>query len=123
MPTTLTREALLDKGKLRYEVVSVPDVGDVGIRSVSELRQSQRDRSLYDDSGKPVDDLFEKTRAFAFIDQLMIDETTPMFSEDDMGEILSLDKAVTRPLYKAIQHFNGEDAPEKKPDRVASSDS
>lgn len=117
MSTTLTREALLEKGKPRYEEVTVEGIGVVGIRSVSELRQSQRDTAFYDDSGKPKVDIFEKTRAFAFVDQLMVDENTPMWEESDIEQILEMDKAITRPLYQAIKDFNNEEPAAKKESR------
>lgn len=112
--TTLTREALLNKAKPRYEVVDVPGVGRVGIRSVSELRKSQRDSRSVDDNGALLKDYAERARAFAFIDQLMVDESTPMFTEADVEEIQAMDHSVTRRLFQAIKEFNGEDDPRKK---------
>ena len=123
MQTTLTREALFEKAKPRYSVVDVPNIGTVGIRSVSELRQSQRDSSFYDDLGKPKQDIYEKTRAFAFVDQLMVDDSTPMFSETDIPAILDMDVAIVRPLYQAIKDFNNDGAEGKNEDRAESAGS
>ena len=123
MPTTLTRELLLDKGKPRFAFVDVPHLGTVGIRSVSELRQSQRDSTFYDDEGRPREDIYSKTRAFAFVDQLMVDESTPMFSESDIPEILEMDVAIVRPLYQAIKDFNNDGAEAKNGEPVESAGS
>lgn len=112
--TTLTREALLNKAKPRYEVVDIPGVGKIGIRSVSELQKSRRDSRSVDASGALLKDYAERARAFAFIDQLMVDEETPMFSESDVEEIQAMDHAVTRPLFHAIKMFNGEEDARKK---------
>lgn len=121
--TTLTREALLSKAKPRYEVVDVPGVGQVGIRSVSEVRASQREARMFDDNGNYVKDFETKVRAWAFIDQLMVDEKTPMFEESDLASIQQMDKAVTRPLYQAIKEFNREDSIKKKGDSKDTSES
>ena len=114
MPTTLTRELLLEKGKPRYEVVSVDGLGEIGIRSVTELRQSQREHEFYNDDGTPKDDLHEKMIAIAIIDQVMASEDSPMFTADDLDSVLAMNQSVTRPLFAAIQEFNGEDAAKKK---------
>lgn len=121
--TTLTREALFEKGKPRYEIVDVPGVGRIGIRSVSEVRASQREARMFDDNGQYVKDFETKVRAWAFIDQLMVDENTPMFKEEDLARIQQMDKAVTRPLYQAIKEFNREDVIKKKGKSESTSES
>lgn len=117
--TTLTREALLGKGKPRYEVVDVPGIGKVGIRSVSEVRKTQRESKSVDENGKVLPDYSEKVRAWAFIDQLMVDESTPMFAESDLVAIQEMDHAITRPLFQAIKDFNREDEDKGKKDEPA----
>lgn len=113
MGTTLTREALLDKGKPRYETVEVDGVGTVGIRSVSELRRSQREYAVVGISRDPGDDAEARIRTYAIIDQIMADESTPMFTDADTEMIFGLDSALTRQLYEAIKVFNKEE-PAKK---------
>lgn len=104
--TTLTKQALLDKAKPRYEEVEVAGVGTIGIRSISEFRQSQRDAKLYGQDGKITDEGLSRARAYELIDQLMADQKNPMFTEADLESILEMDAGVTRPLYQAVKDFN-----------------
>ena len=121
--TTLTRELLLSKAKPRFEYRDIPGVGRVGIRSVSELRKTQRESRSVDTNGNIKPGYVEKVRAWAFVDQLMVDEDTPMFSEDDVPAIQDMDHAITRPIYQAIKEFNGDDDPKKKGESSESSES
>ena len=102
---TLTKAALLEKGKARLEKVDVPEIGDVWLTSVSELRQSERDSVFMQ---KNTDDA--TFRAYAIIDQVCEESGDRMFCEDDLESIKNMDKKVTRALFKAIKAFNGESA-------------
>ena len=111
--TTLTREALLEKGKPRCEVVKVDGVGEVMIRSLTEVKRCIRERSYYDATGKLKPESLDDMRADAIMDQVMIDESTPMFTKDDRDQIKELDAVFTARLYDAIKAFNGEGEAEK----------
>lgn len=114
MPTTLTREALLSKAKARYREVEVDGIGLIGIRSLTETQRCVRDQSYYHpETGEVKEGVLERMRTDAIIDQVMIDESTPMFTAEDVETIRSLDASVTGKLYDAIKSFNGELKPKK----------
>lgn len=112
--TTLTREKLFEKAKLRYQVVDVPGFGKVGIRSGGEVQRSRRAARMWDSNGNPVEESFAQRRVHAIIDQVMLDESTPMFSEKDAKDLGALDSNELDPLFAAITKFNeGEDTGKK----------
>ena len=121
--TTLTREALLAKATPRFEWVEVEGFGTVGLREPSELVRSRRSAQLFDADGNLVQSHNERRRVYSIIDQVMIDETTPMFSEADLTELLALASFKLDPLYVAIQVFNAEIDPGKKDESGESSES
>jgi len=112
--TTLTREALLERAKPRYEVVDVPGWGTVGIRTQLETKRARRAADHFV-NGKYQQDVADKRRAYMMIDQLMIDEETPMFQESDVEALASGNGAVYDELIYAIQQFNEEYDPENDP--------
>lgn len=112
--TTLTREKLFKKAKVRYQVVDVPGFGKVGIRSGGEVQRSRRAARMWDGDGNPIEESFAQRRVHAIIDQVMVDEGTPMFSEKDAKDLGALDSNELDPLFAAITKFNeGEDTGKK----------
>lgn len=110
---SLTKAALFEQAKPRFEWVDVPPFGKIGIRSVSRLRRTQRESSYRDpETGELIPAVLELAEAHVLIDQIMIDEQTPMFDESDAGAIGQLDAAKLGPLLEAVAVFNGA---EKKP--------
>ena len=81
--TTLTREALLGKAKPTYQTVEVEGFGTVGIRSCPELQRSRRISALFDAQGNLKEGHKELRRVYMIIDQVMVDEDTPMFTESN----------------------------------------
>lgn len=120
MKTTLTREAILEKGKPRYEVVEVEGWGKLGLRSVSVLQRSRRASRMWDSDGNFNEQLASMRQVHAVIDQVMVDEQTPMFTEADAAALGELDPLAFDQIYAAILAFNGEDDDPGKKD--ASSD-
>ena len=114
MATTLTREQLLNKAKARYEEVDVPGLGTVGIRSLDRAKIDLRSSSWFDDEGNLIDAKFALRNVYMIIDQVMVDENTPMFSADDIDVVSGLDGAMLNPLISAVQEFNNEAEPVKK---------
>ena len=124
MSTSLTREALLEKGKHRYAEVEVKDWGTVGIRSLSEFRRSARAAEMFSDEGEPDRDKAMRHRVWSIVDQLMVDENTPMFTNEDVPALLDADTYLVSTLYDAIVEFNGGELyQEKKDESSHSSDS
>lgn len=108
MATTLTKELLVNKAKPVYREVDVKGFGRVGIRQRSELKRLRRTNQLFDDLGNRVQIHHDRRRAYLLIDQLMIDENTPMFSESDLDSIMDLGSEHFDPLIVAINQFNEE---------------
>ena len=109
MTTTLTKEALQGLAKPRYEVVQVPRYGKVGIRSQSEVKRARRATELFDDRGQLVPESDSLRRVHKLIDQLMVDENTPMFLESDAGWLGDLDSVSLDPLLDAVAEFNAKE--------------
>lgn len=116
MPTTLTREQLLAKGKPTYEEVEVPGFGVVGIRQRSELKRMQRLRQLFKnkDSDEVDSQAADRRNVYAIIDQVMVDENTPMFTNADVETLSDMKEGTLDPLIVAINEFNERVDPEKK---------
>lgn len=116
MTTTLTREQLLNKAKARYEKVDVPGLGTVGIRSLTRAKIDLRSSTWFDDQGNLIDEKFALRNVYMLIDQVMVDENTPMFSVDDISVVSELDGAMLNPLISAVQQFNNDGETVKKKD-------
>lgn len=105
--TTLTREALLERAKPRYEEVPVDDWGTIGLRSVSEVQKSRRSAACFDMKGNEVQKNITLRRVHEIVDQVMVDVDTPMFKECDVPMLAELDATKLEPLFAAIRKFNG----------------
>ena len=102
--TTLTRQQFLDSAKPVVEKVHISGIGDVLIRSVPEVQRSRRIANQIDESGKfRVSPLH---RVHKLIDQLMLDECTPMFRESDADALSQLGGEKLDPYIEAINEFN-----------------
>jgi len=123
MATTLTREKLLNKVKTRYEEKEIPGFGVVGIRSVSILKRSHRSGRLFDEDGNLKEVEFDRRNIYSIIDQVMVDESTPMFTEADVDLLSGMDGALIDPLLAAIREFNSDEEEEvvEKKDKSAES--
>ena len=114
--TTLTREQLLGKAaKVRYEEVEIDGIGTVGIRQRTRLQESRRTFAMFDASGKFDNDKAVLQPFWRLIDQVMVDESTPMFSESDIATLGALPEGELDELFTAVQRFNSEvdDDPKK----------
>ncbi|HUS38142.1 MAG TPA: hypothetical protein VMX74_01760 [Pirellulales bacterium] len=116
--TTLTRELLFTKARVRYEVVDVPQFGTVGIRSRNEYTKARRTSQLFDANGDLLPEQDDRRRVYRLIDQLMIDETTPMFVDADADALGALDGDVLDNIFAAILHFDRGDDDTKKKDEL-----
>ena len=108
MPTSLTKEALKEKAQARYEEVTVDGFGVVGIRSVSPVKQSHRASKCFNENGDRVQLEIDRRDVYKLIDQLMIDENTPMFEAADVVWLSECDASRLNPLFEAVRKFNGE---------------
>lgn len=105
---SLTAKQLLEKAKPRFEWVQVKGWGKVGIRSRGKLLASQREASYRDmNTGELIPEELVKADLHVLIDQVMKDEKTPMFSDDNLQALGECDEQLLIPLYDAITKFNG----------------
>jgi hypothetical protein len=110
--TTLTKAALLDKGKPRVELIkAVPGLGDVWLRSVPEVQRSRRQFALF---GPERDKNQGLHRVHSIIDQVMLSADEPMFNEADAAEIAALDSSTLDVLIEVIREFNDRHDDQKK---------
>lgn len=115
--TTLTREALLAKvGKPRYEEVEIEGLGTVGIRSRTRLQATSRMFACMSENGK-VDPRKQALQPiYRLIDQVMVDEKTPMFTDADVDLLAGMPDGELDELFAALQQFNETVEPAKKKD-------
>lgn len=107
---TLTKAKLFEIAESKCELVKdVPGFGDVWVRSCPEVQRSQRMSALFGKDGERMKSL---RRIHQIIDQVMADETTPMFTEKDVPELEQLDGAKLDGILAAVAFFN-EGAEEK----------
>ena len=121
--TTLTKAALLEKlKKPRYEVVEVEGFGLIGIRQRSTFMASHRAFSIYDKHGELVERKRDLQHIYRLIDQVMVDENTPMFSESDADALASAAEGELDELHLAVLRFNSEIEPDPSKKKKDSSD-
>ena len=101
--------------KVRYEEVEIDGIGTVGIRQRTRLQESRRTFAMFDASGKFDNDKAVLQPFWRLIDQVMVDESTPMFSESDIATLGALPEGELDELFTAVQRFNSEvdDDPKK----------
>lgn len=114
MGTSLTRERLLEKAKLRSTKVEVDGFGVVVLRRQSYMQQSRRLAQTYNEHGKAIPLQVFTENLYAIVDQVCNEDGSPMFSEKDVATLGELDPAELRPLVEAIKEFNGDDDDGKK---------
>jgi hypothetical protein len=106
---SLTKEKLFELAQPRFQWVEIEGFGKVGIQSVSRLRASQREASYRDpQTGELIPEELAKADLYTLVDQVMIDEKTPMFDDSDVPRIAELSAAALSNLFVAINDFNAE---------------
>ena len=104
--TTLTREALLGKCQPVYKEVDVDGFGTVGLRELGETKRLRRINQMFDGKGNLDDTHSSRRRLYMIIDQVMVDESTPMFTEADIATLSELGSGKLDSLVAAIVKFN-----------------
>ena len=104
--TTITREQFLQAAPQRYDTVHVEGFGVIGLRSVSEMQKSKRLAQRYAANGQMVPIQVATQDLYAIIDHVMIDESTPMFTDADLDLLGAMDSARLAPVFEAINAFN-----------------
>ena len=111
----MTREQLLSKvSKPRYQEVEIEGLGTVGIRQRTRLQESRRTFSLFDSNGKVDHSKVALQPFWSIVDQVMVDEKTPMFSEADVTMLAELPVGELDALFEAVSEFNGEVVDDQK---------
>lgn len=107
---SLTKAALFDKIKPRCEQVDVPGFGKVFIRTCPNLKFTSRWVSYADPAtGEIIAEERAKSSIHELIDQVYVDEKTPMFSDDDFETLAEGDPERLAPLNDAVREFNNGD--------------
>jgi hypothetical protein len=113
--TILTRDAILKKVKGRFAFVEVEGWGRIGLRSMTEVQRSRRASQMWDNE-QLVQENVDVRRIHTIIDQVMVDEKTPMFTEADVAELREADPVILDELYAKIIEFNAPDEDAGKKD-------
>lgn len=104
---SLTKAALAEHAKPRVELIKADDVpgliDDVWVRSYPQSLMSSRKSQLIDADGNFDSGLADR---FQIIDQIMLDENEPMFTDEDIDSLGDMDGERLAPLMLAIQRFN-----------------
>jgi hypothetical protein len=103
--TSLTREALLALKPAPKEI-EVEGLGKVFIKPLTELLRARRLSEMYDEKSKINKSAFEKRRANQIIDQVCDEKGDPLFSQDDLRNILELDASSLDSLCNKIDEIN-----------------
>ena len=114
MTTTLTRDEFIQKAKRIYREVDVPGFGRVGLRQRPETSRMVEFLRYLDRNGNTNPEQAKFRRAHLIIEQVMIDENTPMFSADDIDMIGEMGSENLDQLFAAINQFNEEVDPNAK---------
>lgn len=122
----MTRAQLL--GRLRkpaYKEVDVEGFGRIGIRQRTRLQESRRTYAMFGDNGKVDQAKAALYDFYRIIDQVMVDETTPMFTDADVDLIANSAEGDLDELFAAVAKFNSEvdDDPKKSEESSESSES
>mgnify|MGYP005995834671 CR=1 FL=1 len=94
LATTITKQQLLNAVKPKTKTIIVEGLGELLIRSTGEVQRALR-------------------RIHAIVDQVMADEKTPMFTEQEARELFDSDSHMLDKIYAAIVEFNGEEVGKK----------
>jgi len=113
LATTITKQQLLNAVKPKTKTIIVEGLGELLIRSTGEVQRSRRTARLYDETGKLNEETFALRRIHAIVDQVMADEKTPMFTEQEARELFDSDSHMLDKIYAAIVEFNGEEVGKK----------
>lgn len=103
--TSLTREKLLALKPAPKEI-EVEGLGKVFIKPLTELLRARRLSEMYDEKSKINKSAFEKRRANQIIDQVCDEKGDPLFSHDDLRNILELDASSLDSLCNKIDEIN-----------------
>ncbi len=112
---SLTKAGLLENARGRFSwIEDVPHFGTVGVRSCPQLEFSMRWVTYADqETGEVIPAERAKAVIHEIIDQIMLDEKTSMFTDEDFDELAALDSERLTFLTAAIRKFNEEDGQKK----------
>lgn len=122
----MTRSQFL--GKLRkpiYKEVEVDGFGTIGLKQRTRLQESRRTYAMFGDNGKVDQGKAALYDFYRIIDQVMVDENTPMFSDADIDLLANSAEGELDGIFAALAEFNSEvdDDPKKSEESSESSES
>lgn len=102
---TLTRKELLSL-KPEISTIEIPGLGEVCIKTVSELQRSKRLSMMFGTDGKPNLKEQVRSRVYSIVDQLCEKDGKALFAEGEVKDLLALDAAKLDAIAEAIDAFN-----------------
>lgn len=108
--TTLDRNGLFGKAKVRYCYVGLPDGDKVRLRSLSEKEKSAFETDILSTKGAPRRDRMEDAKRRLMILCAVDDEGKQLLTRADMEQLEEMDGAITSLIYnKAREHCGFEE--------------
>ena len=108
---SITKQHFLNKAKGRFEWVEVEGFGKIGLRSIPQITSARRDCQARDlETGLFTEEGFAAAPIYQIIDQVMSNEKTPLFAEEDFESLAELDPVALNPIFEAIAKFNGNES-------------
>lgn len=111
---SLTKTQLLERLQRRERVVPIDGIGEVLIRSRTEVQRLTREWRRFDGNGEAIEREGIRRRVYLIIDQVCTPDGDPMFTADDVDELLQLDSELLDALYVACLSVADEETEEKK---------
>lgn len=99
---SITKEMLLNYAKPDIKEIDVPGIGILRVRPVSELRRSQRQAQYFKPNGQADDLQWGRRRLHRMIDQLVDEKGDPLFTDNDIPELVELDSHRLDAIYGAL---------------------
>lgn len=106
--TLLDRETFLKSGNgRRFEIVEIPGLGRVKIRSLKEIERSTFEAETFDDDGGFEHDALTTAKRRLVILCVVDNNGEPLLNFDDLDALGEKDGAIFNGLYKACAKHTG----------------
>lgn len=107
MSQLISRDALLGAAVRRFAVVEIEGLGNVRIRSMTELERSRLEASIRDKKGNLSSSRMVDLKCRMIVDSVVDENGNPLFTNRDIDQIRQQDSKVTNALVDAIQKHCG----------------
>ena len=107
MTELIGRDALLGAAPRRFVTVEIENLGNVRIRSLTELERSRIEASMRDKKGNLSSSRMLDLKCRLIVDCVVDANGNPLFTNSDIDRIRQQDSKVTNELVDAIQAHCG----------------